>query len=172
MCRDPPGTTYVPAGGQPDRNTLQFKMGHDPLVQEFLPSKNEYGYFAMYDKGKPVSEFQHRQIRGYNYAGGPSAFRESVDIPALAESGRTVLDQLEWHGLAMVEFLRDKSTGEFKLMEVNPRFWSSLPFTIRTGADFPYYYWLYAQDAFDRIQSDYAVGLAGHLLRGEVLVSP
>jgi hypothetical protein len=68
----------------------------------------------------------------------------------------------------MVEFLRDDRTGEFKLMEINPRFWSSLPFSVRAGADFPYNYWLLARGQRDRIVDDYTVGLAGHLLREEL----
>lgn len=69
----------------------------------------------------------------------------------------------------MVEFLRDDTTGEFKLMEINPRFWSSLPFSVQAGADFPYYYWLLATDERERIDDSYEPGVAGHLLRGELL---
>jgi predicted ATP-grasp superfamily ATP-dependent carboligase len=80
-----------------------------------------------------------------------------------------LLDELDWHGLAMVEFLRDEETGDFKLMEINPRFWSSLPFTVQAGVDFPYYYWQLCNGGCERIGADYDVGVAGHLLRGELL---
>ncbi|OIB58367.1 ATP-grasp domain-containing protein [Natrialba sp. SSL1] len=149
--------------------SLHAEMRHTPIVQEYVPTSDEYAFFALYDRGEPVATFQHRQRRGYSYAGGPSSYRESVRIPALEEAGRTLLDALEWHGLAMVEFLRDEETGEFKLMEINPRFWSSLPFTVQTGADFPYYYWLLATGEDERIDHSYEVGIGGHLLRGELL---
>jgi len=68
----------------------------------------------------------------------------------------------------MVEFKRDPRTGEFQLMEVNPRFWSSLPFSVSAGADFPYYYWLLATDQQERIDHSYEAGLGGHLLTGEL----
>ncbi|THE64907.1 carboxylate--amine ligase [Salinadaptatus halalkaliphilus] len=166
---DPPKTEYLRPGIEPDVDTLRHGMGHDPLVQEYVPTTDEYGFFALYDHGDPVATFQHRQRRGYSYAGGASSFRESVRIPALEAAGRNLLDALEWHGLAMVEFLRDEETGEFKLMEVNPRFWSSLPFSVQAGADFPYYYWLLTHDEADRIDHAYEAGIAGHLLRGELL---
>jgi hypothetical protein len=54
-------------------------------------------------------------------------------------------------------------------MEINPRFWTSLPFTIQAGVDFPYYYWLLATGRGDEIAADFDVGVAGHLLRGELL---
>jgi protein-tyrosine-phosphatase len=44
-----------------------------------------------------------------------------------------------WHGVAMVEFKLDEVTGECRLMEVNGRFWGSLPLAVAAGADFPYY---------------------------------
>ena len=168
-CVAPPSTTYLAPGVPPDVETLRAEMGHDPLVQEYVRTPHEYGFFALYDRGDPVATFQHRQCRGYSYAGGPSAFRESVDIPALEEAGLALLDELNWHGLAMVEFLRDGGTGEFKLMEINPRFWSSLPFSVQTGADFPYYYWQLATDGCARNTDGWEVGIGGHLLRGELL---
>lgn len=168
-CVAPPSTRYIEPDRIPDTDAVYADMNHVPLVQECIATTDEYGFFALYDEGEPVATFQHRQRRGWSYAGGPSAFRESVDIPALEDAGRALLDELEWHGLAMVEFLRDEESGEFKLMEVNPRFWSSLPFSVRAGADFPYYYWLLANGMRDRIDHSYRPNIGGHLLRGELL---
>lgn len=71
----------------------------------------------------------------------------------------------------MVEFLHDPDTDEFELMEVNPRFWTSLPFTVKAGVDFPFIYWLQATGRLDDVEvdDDYDVGVAGHFLRGEAL---
>ncbi|MXV62527.1 carboxylate--amine ligase [Natronorubrum sp. JWXQ-INN-674] len=168
-CVAPPSTRYLESDRAMSTEDVHTEMEHVPLLQEYVSTTEEYGFFALYDEGEPVATFQHRQRRGYSYAGGPSSFRESVDIPALEESGLALLDELEWNGLAMVEFLRDDETGEFKLMEVNPRFWSSLPFSVQTGADFPYYYWLLANGMKDRIEHEYQPGIGGHLLRGELL---
>ncbi|WP_372479168.1 carboxylate--amine ligase [Halomicrobium sp. HM KBTZ05] len=162
-------TTYLEPGERPDGEAIVEEMGHVPLVQEYVPTIEEYGFFAQYDHGSPVATFQHRQRRGWKYCGGPSAFRESVDIPALERAGRALLDELDWHGVAMVEFLRDPRTGAFKLMEINPRFWSSLPFTVQAGVDFPLLAWAQATDRPIDGPPDYEVGIGGHLLRGEAL---
>ena len=162
-------TRYLLPGEAPPESAIRFEMGHDPLVQAFMPENDEYGFFAIYDHGEALATFQHRQVRGYKYCGGPSAFRKSVDIPALESAGLRLLDALDWHGSAMVEFKRDPETGRFQLMEVNPRFWSSLPFTVQAGADFPHYAWLLATGRADEIEPGYDVGVAGHLLRGELL---
>lgn len=162
-------TRYVAPDESPDPEQLRAEMGHEPLVQEYVPDSDEYAFFALYDEGEAVATFQHRQRRGYKYSGGPSAYRESVDIPELDAAGRRLLDELDWHGLAMVEFLRNPATGRFELMEVNPRFWTSLPFTVQAGVDFPYYYCQQAAGRTLESEPDYEVGIAGHLLRGELL---
>lgn len=160
-----PTVRYHDPGEAPDTETVIREMGHEPLVQEYMSDPAEYGFFALFDHGTPVVTFQHRQLRAYKYSGGPSAFRESVDIPELEDAGLRLLEQLDWHGLAMVEFKRHD--GEFQLMEINPRFWSSLPFSVAAGADFPYQYYRLATDQPVEDQS-YEVGVAGHLLRGEL----
>ncbi len=160
-------TQYQTPGEPPDVADCVDRHGHVPLVQERIPDSREYGFFALYDNGEPVATFQHCQRRGWEYCGGPSAYRESISDPALETAGRDLLNELEWHGLAMVEFLRDPRTEEFKLMEINPRFWSSLPFSVRVGADFPYYYWSLAVDEPIEPGHTYEVGVGGHLLRGE-----
>lgn len=162
-------TRYVVPDEDLDRQRVVSEIGHVPLVQEFVPSSDEYGFFALYDEGEAVATFQHRQRRGWKYCGGPSAYRESVDIPELEAAGIGLLDELDWHGVAMVEFLRDETTGEFKLMEVNPRFWSSLPFTVQAGVDFPHLYWKQATDQPIETPPEYEVGIAGHFLTGELL---
>jgi predicted ATP-grasp superfamily ATP-dependent carboligase len=161
-------TEYRRPGSRPDPEAALERRGHVPLVQERIPDSREYGFFALYDRGDPVATFQHCQHRGWKYCGGPSAYRETVHDPDLEAAGRALLDELEWHGLAMVEFLRDPADGEFKLMEVNPRFWSSLPFSVRAGADFPQYYWRLAVDEPIASGPTYEVGMGGHLLRGEL----
>ena len=167
--RSPPTTQYLGPGRVPDVDTLVDEMGHVPLLQEFVPTSSEYAFFAIYDHGDALATFQHRQHRGYSFAGGASAFRESVAIPELERAGRAMLDALEWHGVAMVEFLKDPRSDEFRLMEINPRFWSSLPFSVRAGADFPHYAWSLATADDPVIDSGYRTGIAGHLIRGELL---
>lgn len=162
-------TRYLEPGATPDPEILKQEMDHEPIVQEFVPSTAEYGFFALYDHGTAVATFQHRQARGWKYAGGPSAYRESVDIPALEAAGRALLDELEWHGVAMVEFLYNPDSDQFELMEVNPRFWSSLPFTIQAGVDFPHLTWRMATEQPLPPDPTYEVGIGGHLLRGELL---
>jgi predicted ATP-grasp superfamily ATP-dependent carboligase len=64
---------------------------------------------------------------------------ESFHDEVMEELGTRLLRALDWRGVAMVEFKRDRRTGEYKLLEVNPRFWGSLPLALHCGVVFPVY---------------------------------
>ena len=159
---------HLPAGKTPDTAAVEAEMGHVPIVQEYVDGSDAYVFGALYDHGEPIATFQHRQLRADSYTGGGGVYRETVDIPELEEVGRTVLDRLEWHGLACNEYIRDANTGEFKLIEINPRMWQSLPCATRSGAAFPYWYWLQATGRADQIEPGYETGVRSHYLAGEL----
>ncbi|WP_415379372.1 ATP-grasp domain-containing protein [Halosimplex sp. TS25] len=167
-------------GERPDVEALVDEMGHEPIVQSHVPDGGEYGFFAVCDGGDPVRTFQHRRVRSYSYDGGASVYREAVDVPELAEAGQKLLSALDWHGPAMVEFRRDRRDGRFKLLEVNPRFWGSLPLAVAAGVDFPAVYYRLGIGDFDDDRragdgdhpagdgrADYETGVGCHTLRGE-----
>lgn len=106
------------------------------LVQEYIPGRG-CGFFATYQKGTCKRIFMHTRVREYPASGGISTCAESFYDSKLERYGRKMLDALNWHGVAMVEFRRDSRDGEYKLMEVNPKFWGSVDLALAAGADFP-----------------------------------
>lgn len=158
---------HVSAGEEPDVDALRQKMNHEPIVQEYVEGE-EYLFGALYDRGEAVGSFQHEQLRGDSYTGSGGVFRKSVDIPALEEAGLAILDELEWHGLACIEYVRDAETGEFSIVEINPRMWQSLACATRAGADFPAWYWDVALGRQDLIEPGYETGVGTHYLYGEL----
>lgn len=113
------------------------------IVQEYIQGDG-FGFFSIFDQGEPKAIFMHRRLREYPITGGPSTLAESVYHPRLAELGLKLLKALNWNGVAMVEFKLDQSDNEFKLMEINPRFWGSLNLPVASGVDFPYLFCLLA----------------------------
>lgn len=113
--------THVPAQASPDIDAIWEEMDHVPIVQEYINGADEYVFGALYDHGEAVATFQNRQLREDSYTGGGGVYRESVAIPALEDMGRTLLDHLEWHGLACIEYIEDATTGEFKPIEIKDR---------------------------------------------------
>lgn len=160
--------THLTPGDEIDREELVRDMGHEPIVQEYIPSSHEYLFGALYDHGEPLATFQHRQIRGDSYTGGGGVYRKSTDIPELDRVGRRLLDTLDYHGLACIEYMKHEETGEFYLTEINPRLWQSVPCAVRAGAHFPWYYYLLATGRADEIDPEYEVDFGTHQLYGEV----
>lgn len=160
--------TFVPAGDDLDPTAIRAEMGHDPIVQEHVDGDGEYVFAALYDHGEPVATFQHRQLRGDSWTGGGGAYRESVAVPELEAAGRAILDHLEWHGLACLEYVRDATSGEFKLLEINPRMWQSLGTAAAAGAAFPYWYWQVATGRREEVEPGYDSGVRTHYLYGEL----
>jgi predicted ATP-grasp superfamily ATP-dependent carboligase len=163
-----PSVEFHPPGGPPDAEAVREAMGHEPLVQRYVDNGTEYGFFAVCADGEPLATFQHRRIRSTNYFGGASAHREAADNPTIEEYGRDLLAEMEWTGPAMVEFRRNDVTGEYKLMEINPRFWGSLALGISAGVDFPWYYYQLAADMDVTAPERYDTAAKASYLRAEL----
>lgn len=152
----------------PDSEEIRESMRHDPIVQEFIPKDGEYMFGGLYEHGEPLATFQHHQIRGNSYVGGGGVYRRSMYDTELQSVATTLLEELDWHGLACIEYMKDARTGEYVLTEINPRMWQSLPSAMYAGADFPYAYWLAATGRTDDIVDAYDLGVGTHLLHGEL----
>jgi len=106
-----------------------------PMVQEYITGDG-YGFFAIYNNGQCGPTFQHHRLREFPPSGGFSVASESDCHPRVLEFGKRLLDSLNWHGVAMVEF-RMNAEGVPVLMEINPKFWGSLDLALEAGVDFP-----------------------------------
>jgi predicted ATP-grasp superfamily ATP-dependent carboligase len=109
-----------------------------PIIQEQVKGFGT-GLFALFDKKHRLKAyFMHKRIREYPITGGLSTFSESFWNKQVLEHGLKLLKSLNWVGVGMVEFRFDVEHNVPKVLEVNPRFWGSLPLAIFSGVDFPY----------------------------------
>jgi len=117
----------------PPRNSL-------PMLQEFIPTKNNevYCFSALYQNNKYKNIFMQKQVRNNPIEGGTCSYAESCYIPQIKTYSLKLLNELEWNGVAHVEFKLDQRDGLFKLMEINPKFWASTDMALRAGVNFPY----------------------------------
>lgn len=163
-----PGVEFVGTDESLDIARVEREMCHEPLIQRYIDNGTEFGFFAVANEGEPIVTFQHRRVRSTNYFGGASAHRVAADEERLNILGRRLLRELNWTGPAMVEFRRNDSTGEFKLMEVNPRFWGSLALGIAAGVDFPWIYYQLSQGSVAECGGDYDQTTRASYLRAEL----
>jgi protein-tyrosine-phosphatase/predicted ATP-grasp superfamily ATP-dependent carboligase len=108
------------------------------LMQENVVGKG-VGVAVLADRGEILYHFQHVRIHEPLHGGG-SSYRKGVPTdPALLDASRRLLKALDYTGVALVEFKVDDTKGTWVLMEINGRFWGSLPLAVASGADFPFF---------------------------------
>ncbi len=97
------------------------------------------GVELLMNNGQTLVAFQHQRVHE-PLMGGGSSYRKSVKInPDLLDASEKILSFLNYTGVAMVEFKVNLETERWVLLEINGRFWGSLPLPISLGIDFPFY---------------------------------
>ena len=139
-------------------NEIKHLQGEYPIIQEYIVGAG-YGFFGLFKNGLPRAYFMHKRIREYPITGGPSTCAQSVYDEKLLEFGFSIMKELKWNGVAMVEFKKDKADNKFKIMEINPKFWGSLDLAIASGIDFPYLLYKMIVDGDVKSIYKYQVGL-------------
>lgn len=109
----------------------------DAVLQDYVPGSG-FGFYGLFKRGELRAFFMHRRIREFPVTGGASTAAEAYYDEHLKELGIRLLGALRWHGVAMMEVKKDDRDGEYKLMEINPKFWGSLDLSIAAGVNFPY----------------------------------
>ncbi len=140
---------------------------HLLLVQEFCPGYG-CGVEILMHHGEVALAFQHRRVREYPPTGGQSVCCESVPLdPVLYDHAVRLLVAMGWEGVAMVEYRVDPDRGAHQLMEVNGRFWGSIPVATKAGADFPAALVDLATSSAPRSRSGYREGLRCRNMAGD-----
>lgn len=132
--------------------SLQPRLARDPkdfagIARDFLRAGpfqvqswaggHGFGVECLFDKGEPRWIFTHERLHEMPLTGGGSTYRRSIPTSSeLAAPAIRLLEHLQWHGVAMVEFRGTPGEG-FTFMEINPRFWGSLDLSLRAGVPFP-----------------------------------
>lgn len=109
-----------------------------PMIQEYCPGRGLGQMFLLHD-GEVHLEFQHERLHEWPPEGGVSSLCRSVPLSQHREArARSIelLKRLRWTGVAMVEYRHDPATGEYYFMEINGRFWGSLPLAVACGVPF------------------------------------
>jgi len=146
------------------------------LVQEFCEGAG-VGVEVLMSNGEARAVFQHRRLKEFPYEGGFSvlAIAEHPETK-LVETSISLLRAMNWHGVAMVEYKVNSSTGCATLLEVNGRYWGSLGLPLAAGIDFPLYHWQLVHGENPSVPDSYQVGTrwrwtAGYIARLHELVA-
>ena len=122
-----------------------------PLIQEFVPYRRgeKYLLFYLFDgRGELRSWYMHRtlverhtMLRGTDGArlpGGINLVWESCHDADLLQRGRRLLESLGWRGYGFIECVRDRRSGEPRLIEINPRLAGTISLPLQQGVNFAF----------------------------------
>lgn len=109
----------------------------DFLVQEFVDG-HIVDACTICNKGKVKAILTQLRVKTLPPEGGYGVMNRTVSIPEVRDMAEHLLTGLRWHGVAQIEFKYDTKSGQYKLMEFNPKFWGTLGLAVAAGIDFPY----------------------------------
>ncbi|MCE8017067.1 ATP-grasp domain-containing protein [Halomonas sp. MCCC 1A17488] len=112
-----------------------------PIVQECVAGDG-WGVSCLYWYGERIASFTHHRLQEKIATGGTSTLRVSAAHPSLEADAHRLLDALGWHGLAMLEFKFDPTSGRHVFIEINPRLWGSIDLALSAGVNFPWLLYL------------------------------
>jgi len=139
-----------------------------PMVQTCCQGE-EIGFAIIMAQGEAVTCFQYHNEHLSPVKGGVPILRRSLPIdPMIKKYSIRLLKEIGWQGVAEIDYIRDHRDGQFKLLEINPRFWGGTPLPSKAGLSFPWllYKSLIKEEKF--YTEDYQIGIRCALLGGEI----
>ncbi|WP_338252809.1 ATP-grasp domain-containing protein [Dictyobacter halimunensis] len=145
-------------------------LGGTILFQQFLTGRRE-AISIMYANREVHASFAQWARRTEPQLGGTSVLRQSIAVPSdIGAQSERLIREIDLEGYAEVEFRRDQA-GVPYLMEINPRLSASVEIAVRSGVDFPYLLYQWANgDKIDTVRS-YRVGNWMRYLKGDIMTT-
>lgn len=112
-----------------------------PILQEYVAGHGMGVLLILNKDGLVYAECAQEGLRDYRPTGSGFVLRRSASVhPQLREYSLRLLKQIGWDaGVVEVEFRVSEDLRDIYLMEINPRFWSSIQLSIDAGVNFPQY---------------------------------
>lgn len=128
-------------------------------LQELIENEDYYYNVMLYRdrSGRFLGHTVLKIVRMYPVNAGSSSFGITVENEELLAICKDCLNKLDWVGMADFDVLQRLDTGEYKIIEINPRVPASLRAAAVSGVNFPY---IIANDAagYDVNRHEYTPG--------------
>jgi len=166
------GIVYVDS---PEKLMYEYKKVQSQydgvMIQEYIPHGGEhYSVCALFNQySEPRASFVYKEIRQYPITGGPATFSESTERLDVLKYTLKLLKAMNWYGVAHADFMIDEGDKKPKLLEINPRFWTSLNLAILSGVDFPYLLYKMAIEGDVKSVNNYQIGVKMRVLPEDIL---
>jgi predicted ATP-grasp superfamily ATP-dependent carboligase len=108
------------------------------VIQQIIPSGDGHIiYVGTYSNGdgEVVAVWTGRKLRQWQPDFGMTCFGVSEEHGVVRDRVRTFLDAIGYQGVAGLEFARDRRTGEYFFLELNPRLFLPIQLAADSGVD-------------------------------------
>ncbi len=106
------------------------------VVQSYIAGWSEDAYALMY-QGQVVRSMASRRLLSWPDQDGSGILSETISKPSFFDKSVELLEALEWHGPANIEFRIDQRSGRPYFIEINGRLWGTTAVAIAAGVNFP-----------------------------------
>jgi predicted ATP-grasp superfamily ATP-dependent carboligase len=131
---------------------------HDLIVQRIVTSDEPVLSLCSFCiEGQIQSSFQYEKLRQHPDRFGTGTYLRSVSVPGIHALGSDVLRQLAFTGISEIEFIRDSTSGGYRVIEMNPRTWKSTHFATQCGVNLVDSYLTYIASGERKTIDEYAV---------------
>ena len=131
------GVGIVRADDQHQLTEALTQSGEVPLIQQYVDGE-DLDLTLCCVHGRPVAVSTYVTLRKYPEPYGvPVACRTTRD-DELIEIGTRFLGALRYHGVANLDFRRDRRDGRPKLLDFNPRLAGTTEVSVASGVDLPW----------------------------------
>lgn len=108
-------------------------------IQEYIPGVGR-GYFTVILNNRCLCDMAHERLREFPVSGGASSFRKIIHYEEMKNISSPLLKSLNWSGPIMFEYKYNPENSRYYLMEINGRWWGSLPLAINAGINMPLFF--------------------------------
>jgi len=120
---------------------IEKNIGYELIVQEFIEG-TDFGCNVLCKEGNILAFTMQKGNEPDEKQFAPSISWDFIYEPDLYRTIERLMKSLNWSGVANIDLLYDKNDQQFKILEINARFWGSLDGSILAGVNFPYFYYL------------------------------
>ncbi len=133
------GQKALPLSGMTEARAEQLASELPPeelLIQEILENRLPVKSVCSFSiEGRAHVMFQYSKLRQHPNRYGTGTFLQSIWEASLRSLAESVLSALRYTGISEIEFIQDPESGQYKVIEMNPRPWKSIHFATQCGAN-------------------------------------
>jgi len=107
------------------------------ILQSYIPGI-DFSLSVLCKSGRIIAYTLWKALLGSENTFGLARVVEYTDDEKIVNVGRQLVSALNWSGVADIDLILDARDHKIKIIEINPRFWQTLPGSLISGINFPY----------------------------------